>query len=145
MFKFEHTVKCPVRRDFVWKFWTNVDNWSVIDPAVEWVKLEGAFAAGTKGLTKARAMPPNEWKLKEVDDGKGAIIEIEAPEAVLNFIWNFTDTADGGTQISQRVILTGEQIENYAEAMDGLKQGIPAGMEKLVTGIINDASQNQKL
>jgi hypothetical protein len=144
MIKFEHTIKCPVRRDFVWKFWTNVDNWSVVDPAVEWVKLEGAFTAGTKGFTKPLEMPTNAWKLKEVDDGKRAIIEIEVPGAVVNFIWNFTDTANGGTQITQKVILTGEQIENYAKAMDGLKQGIPAGMEKLAAGIINDAGRKQK-
>jgi hypothetical protein len=47
MTKFEHSVECQVRRDFAWKFWTNVDNWAVVDPAVEWAKLEGLFISLT--------------------------------------------------------------------------------------------------
>jgi len=61
--EFEHSIECQVGRDFAWKFWTNVDNWAAVDPAVEWAKLEGPFIAGTKGRTKPRGADPNEWEV----------------------------------------------------------------------------------
>lgn len=142
--QFEHAVTCSVHRDFAWGFWSNVDNWAVVDPAVEWVRLEGPFARGTKGRTKPVGMDANEWMLAEVDEGERAVIQIEVPGAVVSFEWVFTDTTDGGTKIVQKVRLEGDQAENYAEGMKGLEQGIPAGMEKLVQGIERAADEQQR-
>ena len=84
MWKFEHSVECQVSRDFAWQFWTNVDNW-VLDPSVESVKLNGSFAAGTKGTTKPRDLDPVDWQLTEVQDRSSAVIEIPAPGAIVRF------------------------------------------------------------
>ena len=141
--EFEHSVTCQVDRGFAWGFWANVDNWAVVDPAVEWVRLEGPFAAGTKGITKPIGMDVNEWTLSEVDEGKRAVIMIQVPGAVVSFEWVFADMPTGGTKIVQRVKLEGERAGDYAEGMKGLEQGIPAGMEKLVIGITRAADERQ--
>jgi hypothetical protein len=36
--EFEHSVECQVSRDFAWRFWTNVANWT-LDTSVESVTL----------------------------------------------------------------------------------------------------------
>ena len=141
--EFEHAVTCPVHRGFAWSFWTDVDNWAVVDPAVEWVKLEGPFAAGTKGRTKSVGMDVNEWTISEVDEGERAVIRIQAPGAVVSFEWVFADTPEGGTKIVQKVKLEGERAGDYAEGMRQLEQGIPVGMEKLVRAITRAADEQQ--
>jgi len=139
-YQFEHSVECNTGRDFAWKFWTNVENWAVIDDAIEWVKLDGEFAAGTTGRTKPRGFEPNEWKLAEVQDGKSAIIEIPLPDAVGKFHWTFAASGNGGTMITQRVTLEGEHADSYIEAMQNLEVGLPQGMKNLAEAIDESAN-----
>jgi Polyketide cyclase / dehydrase and lipid transport len=136
MREFEHSIECQVGRDFAWKFWTNVDNWAVVDPAVEWAKLEGPFNSGTIGRTKPRGADPNEWKLVEVEDGIKAVIEIAAPGAMVRFHWSFADIPGGGTRMTQNLTLEGERAAEYEEGMKLLEKGIPSGMERLVEAMV---------
>src|SRR5262245_46356895 len=112
MTEFEHSIECQVGRDFAWKFWTNIDNWAVVDPAVEWAKLEGPFIAGTKGRTKPRDADANEWKLAEVEEGKRAVIELAAPGATVKIIWSFADLPGGGVRVKQK---NTHEVEGAAE------------------------------
>ena len=39
----------------IWNLWSNVSSWSIWDSdGLEWVKLEGDFAVGTKGTLKPK-------------------------------------------------------------------------------------------
>ncbi|HEX8088118.1 MAG TPA: SRPBCC family protein [Blastocatellia bacterium] len=106
MWEFEHSVEMTPSRDFVWRFWTDVNNWA-FDTSIEWVRLEGPFASGTVGVTKSPGIEPVRWVLKKVDAGKQAIIEMALADATLRFHWRFEDVTAGGTRITQRVTLTG--------------------------------------
>jgi hypothetical protein len=136
MTEFEHSIDCRVGRDFAWKFWANVDNWAVVDPAVEWARLEGPFIAGTIGRTKPRGADTNEWKLAEVEEGIRAVIEITAPGATVKFHWSFADITGGGVRITQKVTLEGERTSDYEEGMRMLEKGIPSGMERLIEAMV---------
>ncbi|HYY58570.1 MAG TPA: SRPBCC family protein [Pyrinomonadaceae bacterium] len=138
-YEFEHSIECPVSRDFAWQFWSNVENWAAVDPAVESVELSGPFVAGTKGTTKPRGLAPTEWELIEAQDGRRAVIGLAVPGAVLRFLWTFEDTACGGTLITQRVTLGGERAGDYAAGMKELEKGVPEGMRSLAQGIIRAA------
>ncbi len=137
---FEHSVECPVSREFAWQFWTNVDNW-MFDVSVESVALDGPFVAGTRGVTKPRGQEPIHWRLVEVQDRGGAVIEIALPGATVSFIWKFEDVANGGARITQRVLLEGERAGDYAAGMKELEQGIPQGMRKMVEEMSKAASE----
>jgi len=139
MMEFEHSIECQVARDFAWKFWTNIDNWAVVDPAVEWAKLEGPFIAGTKGRTKPRGADTNEWKLAEVEEGKRAVIELAAPGATVKFHWSFADLPGGGVRMKQKITLEGERTAEYEEGMKLLEKGVPYGMEKLAEAMLKAA------
>ena len=139
MTEFEHSTECQVGRDFAWRFWTNIDNWAVVDPAVEWAKLEGPFIAGTKGMTKPRGADANEWKLAEVEEGKRAVIEAPAPGATMRFHWSFADLPGGGVRMTQKITLEGERAAEYEEGMKLLEKGVPFGMEKLAEAMLKEA------
>jgi len=137
---FEHSIECQIGRDFAWKFWTNIDNWAVVDPAVEWAKLEGPFIAGTKGRTKPRGADPNEWKLAEVEEGKRAVIELAAPGTTMKFHWSFADLPGGGVRLTQIITFEGERAAEYEEGMKMLEKEVPSGMERLVEAMVKAAS-----
>jgi hypothetical protein len=138
-YEFEHSIECPVGRDFAWRFWSDVGNWGVVDPSVEWVKLDGPFASGSRGTTKPRGCEPTEWVLSEVRHGRRAVIEVTAPGAVMRFSWAFDGLASGGSRITQRVSLEGERAGDYLEAMKGFEGGIPAGMGSLAQAMVGAA------
>jgi hypothetical protein len=141
MWTFEHTVECPVDKKIAWQFWTNVDNWAVVDPAVEAVTLHGAFAAGTTGTTKPRDMESVNWLLAEVQAGERAVIEIVAPGVSARFHMTFADTESGGTRITQRVSIERERADEYTAFGEELEMGIPHGMQRLAEAIEQAANE----
>src|SRR5262249_57494185 len=78
--EFEHSIECPVSRDFAWRFWTDVANWTH-DVSVESVTLDGPFAAGARGVTYPRGGSPVEWRMVEAQDRCAALIESALPGA----------------------------------------------------------------
>jgi Polyketide cyclase / dehydrase and lipid transport len=135
MWEFEHSVETTARRDFAWSFWTDVANWA-FDTSIEWVRLEGPFASGTKGATKSPGLDPMHWVLRDVQAEKQATVEMDLAEATLRFHWRFQDIEQGGTRIIQRVTLTGPNAEALAQqGAQELERGIPLGMQRLATEI----------
>jgi uncharacterized membrane protein len=142
IWKFEHSVECPVSRDFAWQFWTNLANWPVVDPSVESVKLDGPFAAGARGITKPRDLPPVEWQITEVQDRSIARIEIPAPGAVLKCFWRFEDSTTAGVRITETVSMEGEQAAEYVEKVGPeLESGIPQAMRRLAEEMTRAANK----
>ena len=132
---FEHSVTVRAAREAAWRFWSDVANWSVVDPAVEWACLEGPFAAGTRGRTKPIGAPATQWKLVLVEPATRAVIELTAPGAVLRFTWLLRDDNQKGTGLTQRVELEGDAAAQYLDLMQGLAENIPLGMDKLASAI----------
>jgi hypothetical protein len=134
-YTFTHSVECAADRKFAWAFWSDVGNWAAVDPAVESVELDGPFVAGTRGETRPRGGEKVEWRLAEVCEGSGAVVEISVPGALVRFAWEFKEESEGVTSITQRVTLEGERAGDYAEGMRMLEQGAPVGMGKLAEAI----------
>jgi hypothetical protein len=132
---FEHSVNVRATREAAWAFWSDVSNWSVVDPAVEWARLDGPFEAGTHGRTKPVGAPATDWTLAAVEAGRSATIEIVAPGAVVRFTWTLRDGERGWTTLTQRVELEGDGSAQYLDAAQALAHNIPVGMEKLVAAI----------
>jgi hypothetical protein len=132
---FEHSVTVAAPREAAWRFWSDVANWAVIDPAVEWARLDGPFEAGTCGHTKPVGGPATEWRLVAVEPARRAVIELAAPGAVLRFVWSLEDSSGGSTRLTQCVELEGDGAGSYLDALHGLAENIPLGMDKLVAAI----------
>jgi len=127
---FEHAIECGVSVQFAWKFWTNVNNWT-LDADVDSIEIQGAFAAGTNGITHSKSSGKINWRITEVVHQRKAVLEFPVPGAVARFVWTFEDL-QGRTRITQEVSLSGEQVAMYAETFGaGLQAGIPAGMLRL--------------
>jgi hypothetical protein len=140
MWKFEHSVECRVGREFAWKYWTDVNNWAVVDSSVESATIDGPFVTGAKGETKPAGQEPIQWYLADVEDGRRAVVEIALPGALARFYWLFEDATVGHTRITQTAVLDGDRADDYAAGTAMLENGIPQGMDKLVQGIVKAAN-----
>jgi hypothetical protein len=140
-YTFTHSVECHVEREFAWRFWADVRNWEAVDPAVDAVSLEGPFAAGTWGETRTSGGETVGWRLAEVFEGDGAVVEMSLSGALLKFAWTFEETGEGGTRITQLVTLEGERAGDYAEGMKMLEHGIPEGMRKLCEAMLKASGE----
>lgn len=133
--EFEYSVDVNATREAAWAFWSNVANWTSIDPAVEWVRIDGPFEAGAHGETKPVGAPPNQWRLVEVDPPVRAVIEIPVAAGAVRFTWTLRDRSVGGATLTQLVELIGDGAGQYVDALQGLAAGIPAGMKALAAAI----------
>jgi hypothetical protein len=124
-----HAVETSASPAFAWKYWTTVSNWD--DPPAQF-ELRGPFAAGSRGITRFPGQPPIEWFLREVHPPSTATIAMPLAQAVLCFEWRFDDLQDGGSRISQRITLEGENAELYRSQVESaFAANLPGGMTKI--------------
>lgn len=130
-YEFQHSVEVVIGREAAWRFWTNVENWK-LDPAIEWVTLDGPFQAGAHGTTKTREAEMVQWQITQVREQESATIEIPWPGVRARFSWRFEALSEARTHMTQQITLEGEQAEAFAAQMGaGFEQGVREGMEKL--------------
>lgn len=141
-YTFTHSVECGADREFAWGFWSEVGNWAAVDAAVESVRLDGPFEAGARGETWPRGGEKVEWRLAEVNDGRGAVVEISLPGALVKFAWEFEAVGESATRITQRVTLEGERAGDYAAGMKMLEQNMPDGMGRLAGAIEKSSGES---
>lgn len=142
--EFEHVVEVNASARAAWEFWTHVENWS-IDPAIEWVKLDGAFEAGATGETKQKGFPPLHWRVVESRAPARGVIEIETPGATARFVMDFEPVSDRTSRLRQRITLEGEGAEALAAGLGAeFEDGIRQGMRRLADAIARDAEEQQR-
>jgi hypothetical protein len=136
-YQFECSVECAVGREFAWRFWSDVRNWS-FDSDIESVELHGPFVSGTRGVTISRSSGRIEWVLRDVRVGESAVMEIASHGVVAWFHLSFQES-DRGTRITQRVSIEGENATGLGQM---LEQGIPEGMKKLAEKMSEAAAKS---
>ena len=123
---------------FAWTYMTNVANWD--DPPAKF-ELDGPFIAGTSGTTRMPGQEPRRWRLREVNPMKSYIIDTTLDQAAMSFEWRFEENADGGTRLTQRILLGGENAAAYvAQVQSAFASNIAAGMQRIAAAIERAAS-----
>ncbi len=132
----KHSVIAKTKRQFAWQFWTNVENWTLIEGPDFEFRLDGPFETGTQGTTKVAGQDPRHWKLVEVKSLEVGVIEVALPDAIVSFALTFEDLPYDQTRISQHITLRGPGAEQYVALMESqFAKNIGAGMEKLAAAI----------
>src|SRR5712692_8747914 len=106
----EYSVETSASPAFAWTYMTNVANWD--DPPAEF-KLDGPFAAGSRGVTQIPGQEPRRWELREVKPPESYTLEFALPGASMSFEWQFHGLPDGRTRLRQHIILKGENAAAY--------------------------------
>jgi Polyketide cyclase / dehydrase and lipid transport len=105
---FQQTVETSATAEQIWAVWAKPESWPLWDNGVEWVKTEGPFIKGTKGVMKPAGGPKVKFEMLAVEPLKGFQDRSFLPLTTLDFIHSFTP-ASGGKKaaITHRVEMRG--------------------------------------
>lgn len=130
----EHSVEADVSATFAWKFWTDITNWD--DPPAQFT-LDSAFADGARGRTMLPGEPVRDWTIRDVRAGRSATIQMELDGATLAFEWRFDPLDENRTNLTQRVVLSGEKASVYMEQVRAaFESNLPAGMKRIASAMV---------
>src|SRR5262245_37364592 len=129
--QFQHSIDCNAPLRFVWSYWTNIANWN--DPPATF-HLDGPFDVGSQ-LTTSLPGQTLHSVIREVIQDRRAIIDMQLPEAILSFDWNFESLSVDRTRITQRLSLSGTNADVLVAQASILEGTTPQGMKKLVAAI----------
>lgn len=128
---FEYSINTRASRKTAWDFLSDMSNQVRMEPGIENIELDGAFATGTKGRTITKAST-QEWELSEVVEEKRFTItgHTENGDMTLSFSWEFRDKGTGA-HLTQHIRATGPQLANYMETFKGMEEHVPKRMAVL--------------
>jgi len=125
----EHSVEAEVSRAFAWAFWTDVTNWD--DPPAQFI-LDGPFAAGSQGRTVFPGQEPVLWTIRQVRAPESYILEMHLDGATLSFEWRFDAISSRKTRLTQRIVLSGDNVAAHATAVEaGFGPTLAEGMKRI--------------
>ena len=129
--QFQHSVPCDAPRKFAWSYWTNIANWD--DPPATFA-LDGPFDVGSRLTT---ILPGQTWHsiIRVCKAGREAIIEMQLPDAIVSFHWQFEELLQNRTRITQRLVLSGPNSNSFVAQTSIFEQTAPGGMKKLAAAI----------
>jgi hypothetical protein len=134
MWEFEHTVTTGARAETIWKLYSDISSWVEWDKGIEYVSLEGAFVAGTRGTLQPEGQERLAFQLTEVEPLHGFSDVTDIPEAGIQI--HFTHRlhqALEGTSVMHKVTITGPNADHIGPQIGaGMAEGIPHTMEGLI-------------
>src|SRR5262249_37777505 len=99
-------------------------------------ELDGPFAVGSHGTTRAPEQEPRRWVIRELIPMKSFTIEASLDRAAMSFEWRFEALPDGRTRLTQHIALTGENAAEYVDQVRlAFTANLPAGMDKIAASV----------
>ena len=130
MYEYEHTVESDAPAPAVWALYSDVSTWPSWDTGLISMELDGPFATGTHAVMTLEGLPPIATELADVvaersftDCSTLAEMGIE-----VRFEHHLAPRADGGTTLTNRVVVTGPGAE---QAGPMITADVPETMERL--------------
>ncbi len=129
----EETVETTATAAQIWAIWSTPASWPKWDDGIEWVKLEGSFANGSKGVMKPAGGPKVKFELLEVETQRRFKDRSFLPLTKLDFIHTYTPAVAGQkAKITHRVEMRGLLTPLFSRVIgSNVKKGLPGAMKKL--------------
>lgn len=130
--RFEYSADSRATPSAVWRRYEDVPNWREWSRrGVEWSRIDGPFAVGTKGKSKAPGSLPLRFKLISVEPDRSFVSEAKLPGARLRFE-HVIDPIESGSHITHKVSLAGLLARLYTPIVrKSVERGLPDGVQRL--------------
>ncbi len=120
------------RPEEVWKLWADAPGWSRWDEDVLWCRLDGPFAAGTRGEMKPRGGPRVKFQILDARPGHGFTDRSYLPLCKLDFSHRIEPAAGGGLRLTHQVCFSGPLAFLFGRVIGAkIRAGLPHAVEKL--------------
>ena len=129
---FEHGADSAAGPHDVWQRYVDVANWSEWSrEGVEWSRLDGPFAVGTRGTSKPSGSPRLRFTLAAVEPDTMFASEAKLPGARLRFE-HVIEPRPPGCRITHRFTLDGPLASLYTRFVKkGIERGLGDGVDRL--------------
>jgi hypothetical protein len=130
--RFEHSAESTADPHAVWQRYLDVEHWCDWSRhGVEWSRIEGPFAVGTKGKSKPPGSRALTFRLVAVEPDASFASEVRMPGARLRFD-HMIEPRETGSRIRHRVALEGPLAFLYTPIVRrGVERGLPDGVDRL--------------
>jgi hypothetical protein len=137
--RFEHSAESAADPHAVWRRYEDVEHWSEWSRhGVEWSRIDGPFAAGTKGKSKPPGSRAIGFKLVVVEPDSSFVSELRLPGGRVRFE-HVVEAKGPGSRITHRVAVDGPLAFLYTPTVrKGVKRGLPDGVERLAAMAASD-------
>ena len=110
---FEHTgtVSTTAPPESVWALWSDPTTWSTWDPAVEGVRIDGAFAAGATGTMTLTGGIEAPVTLEVVEAGSRYLDQLTMGDLTIR-IDHVVQPKDSGAEVTVSTVITGPGAED---------------------------------
>ncbi len=98
----------------IWKRWTAVSEWPEEDNSLEWAKIEGDFAVGTKIIMKPKGFPKSSVVITKLIPNKSYVTTGNIPLGKMT-IEHTLVTKNGNTIFTHTISLTGPMRNIFAK------------------------------
>jgi hypothetical protein len=115
--------------------WGDMATWPEWNADTEWVRLDGPFTAGSTGVLKPKGGPKTKFVITELTDQVFTDVSL-LMGARLTFHHTVAPTADGGTEVSVTVTLTGPLARLWNAI---LGKGIATSLDRDLAALVRTA------
>lgn len=123
------TINRPARD--VFSIYQDVDSWTVWDPDIEAVGMDGPFAPGTTGWLKPVGAPKTPTRMVSVNEPTEFTVETRLPLCTMSFIHELQEHPEH-TRVTHRVTFTGILAPVFSRLIGRkIRSGIDASMQGL--------------
>jgi hypothetical protein len=132
MWTYEHSIETKASPESIWPLYRDVPAWPRWDQGLEWVTLDGPFAAGSTGSLKVPGQDPLPFTILDVRPLEGFSDETYIPGLAIRFDHSLERTSSGKTRITHRVSITGpDAAEAGPHLGPQITADVPEAMESL--------------
>lgn len=130
----EESAETTASAEQIWKLWSKPSTWPKWDDSVEWVKFEGAFIQGNKGVMKPVGGPEVAFELSEVEVNKSFRDRTFLPLTTLDFFHFYVPATEGKkARIIHRVEMRGLLTPIFKRVVGSkIQKGLPHAVRSLI-------------
>jgi hypothetical protein len=133
MWTAEHSTVTTADPKAIWSIWTNPKGWAERDQLLEWARLDGPFAVGSRILLKPTGARQNWITLTAVVPYERFTTESKLPFAKLTFDHFITTDAKGNSLVfTHRLSITGPLTQVLRRLFaDKMARSLPETMDNI--------------
>lgn len=95
-----------VKKDNIWRLWTDINNWSQWHGDLDYCKLEGEFKVGNHFMLKPKGVSPVKIVLTEINEGK-SFTDCTTFFGAKMYDTHSMEEAPEGLLLSNKLVVTG--------------------------------------
>lgn len=133
MWAHEHTGETEANPEAVWRVLSNLDEWGSWDTSLEWVRLQGPFAVGSRVVMKPLGQDPITSVIVEAVEDTLYADQTDMGGVTLRFSHSLQPLRTGGTRVVHRLEITGPAADQVGpELGPAITEDFPEAMEALL-------------